>query len=119
VIDVTFADVEENEVKLDAGPVITLGPNNHPVVREQLMEICGRHELKFQQEVISSGAGTDAYAIEISREGVPTVLLSVPSRYMHSPVEVIHPKDVERTARLLAHFISGLDEKFMEKLIPE
>ncbi|MEW5961799.1 MAG: M42 family peptidase, partial [Chloroflexota bacterium] len=95
-IDVTFADVEEIEVKLDAGPVIGLGPSNHPAMRQRLISLCEELELKYQIEVMPAGAGTDAYAIEISREGVPTVLISVPSRYMHSPVEVIQPRDVER-----------------------
>jgi len=119
VIDVTFADVEEIEVKLDAGPVIGFGPSNHAVVRDRLLKICRDLELKYQSEVMPSGAGTDAYAIEISRSGVPTVLISVPSRYMHSPVETIHPKDVERTGRLMAHFIASLDEGFVETLIPK
>ncbi|MCL4295863.1 MAG: M20/M25/M40 family metallo-hydrolase [Anaerolineae bacterium] len=119
VIDVTFADVEEIEVKLNAGPVIALGPSNHPMLRERLLKICRDLELKYQSEMMPSGAGTDAYAIEISREGVPTILLSIPSRYMHSPVETIHPKDVERTGRLMAHFIAGLDESFVEELIPK
>lgn len=117
-IDVTFADVEEIEVKLDAGPVIGLGPSNHPAVRRRLLDLCGRLELKYQTEVMPSGAGTDAYAIEISREGVPTVLISIPSRYMHSPVEVVQPKDVERAGRLMAHFIASLDEEFVSSLIP-
>lgn len=119
VIDVTFADVDEIEVKLNKGPVIALGPSNHPVIRQKLVKICKDLELKYQSEMLPSGAGTDAYAIEISREGVPTILISVPSRYMHSPVEVIHPKDVERTGRLMAHFIAALDESFVEELIPK
>ncbi|MBE7552293.1 MAG: M20/M25/M40 family metallo-hydrolase [Anaerolineales bacterium] len=119
VIDVTFADVDEIEVKLNAGPVIALGPSNHPELRERLVKICRDLELKYQSEMMPSGAGTDAYAIEISREGVPTILLSIPSRYMHSPVETIHPKDVERTGRLMAHFIASLDESFVEELIPK
>ncbi len=119
VIDVTFADVEEIEVKLDAGPVITMGPSNHPAVRERVLKICRERELKYQNEIVPSGAGTDAYAIEISRAGVPTLLISIPNRYMHSPVETIHPKDVERTGRLMAHFIAGLDEEFIEELIPK
>ncbi len=118
-LDVTFADVEEIEVKLDAGPVIGLGPSNHPVVRERLLQVCQDLELKHQIEVMPSGAGTDAYAIEISREGIPTILISTPSRYLHSPVEVVQPKDVERIGRLLAHFIAGLDESFVDELIPK
>ncbi|MBN1993112.1 MAG: M20/M25/M40 family metallo-hydrolase [Anaerolineae bacterium] len=116
VIDVTFADVEENEIKLNEGPVLGLGPSNHPVVRQRLLEVCRELELKYQTEVMTTGLGTDAYAVEISREGVPTMLVAVPSRYMHSPVEVVQPKDVERIARLAAHFIAGLDEAFAESL---
>ncbi len=119
VIDVTFADVSEIDVKLNEGPVISLGPSNHPVIRERLLDICKDLELKYQSEALPGGAGTDAYAIEISREGVPTILLSIPSRYMHSPIELIHPKDVERTGRLMAHFIAGLDEAFVEALVPK
>ena len=118
VIDLTFADVDEIDVKLNEGPVISLGPSNHPAIRKRLVEICDRLELKYQSEVMPSGAGTDAYAIEISRDGVPTILISIPSRYMHSPVEVIQPKDVERTGRLIAEFIAGLDEAFVETLVP-
>lgn len=119
VIDVTFGDVDENDVKLNNGPVIGLGPGNHPVVRERLVKICHDLELKYQNEIMARGAGTDAQAIEISREGIPTVLISVPSRYMHSPVEVVHPKDVERIGRLIAYFIASLDEAFVEELIPK
>ncbi|MBN1220445.1 MAG: M20/M25/M40 family metallo-hydrolase [Anaerolineae bacterium] len=118
VMDVTFADVEENEIKLGNGPVITVGPNNHPAVCQCLVEICRELELKYQQEAVSGGPGTDAYAVEVSREGVPTVLISVPSRNMHSPVEIVHPRDIERIARLLAVFITGLNEDFIEKLVP-
>ncbi|MFN8457599.1 MAG: M20/M25/M40 family metallo-hydrolase [Anaerolineae bacterium] len=118
-IDVTFADVDEIEVKLNGGPVIAVGPSNHPAVRERLVKICGELELKYQSEMMPGGAGTDAYAIEISREGIPTILLSIPSRYMHSPVETVHPKDVERTGRLMAHFIASLDEAFVGELVPK
>ncbi len=118
-IDVTLADVSELEIKLNDGPVISLGPSNHPVIRQRLLDICKNLELKYQNEVMPSGAGTDAFAIEISREGIPTILISVPSRYMHSPVEVVNIKDVERTGRLLAYFIASLDEAFIENLIPK
>jgi endoglucanase len=119
VNDVTFADVDEIEVKLDEGPVIGMGPGNHPVLRERLLNVCQSLELKYQSEMMPSSAGTDAYAIEISREGVPTILISIPSRYMHSPVEVIQPKDVTRAGRLMAHFIAGLDESFVAELTPQ
>ena len=118
VLDVTFADVDEIEVKMDKGPVLGLGPSNHRVVRQRLVDICKELELKYQSEIMPSGTGTDAAAIEVSREGVPTVLVSVPMRYMHTPIETVLPKDVDRTARLLAQFIAGLDEAFIDELIP-
>ncbi len=119
VFDVTFADVSEVEIKLDKGPVITVGPGNHRTIRQRLLDLCDKLELKHQQELLPSGAGTDAFAIEISRGGVPTMLISIPSRYMHTPVEVVHPKDVERVGRLAAHFIASLDESFIEALKPK
>jgi endoglucanase len=118
-IDVTFADVDEIDVSLDAGPVITLGPGNHPGLRKRLLQSCQALEMKYQNEVQPRSAGTDAAAIEVSRAGVPTVLISIPSRNMHSPVEIVHPKDVERAGRLMAHFIAGLDNSFVDSLTPE
>ncbi len=119
VIDVTFADVKESNVKLDAGPVITLGPSNHPGLRERVVKVCQELEMKYQTEITTSGRGTDVFAIEVSREGVPSLLIGVPSRYMHSPVEVVHPRDVERIGRLMAYVIASLDEEFVTTLIPD
>lgn len=119
VMDVTFADVNDLEIKLGEGPVVSLGPSNHPALRQRMIEICERLELKYQSEIMPSGAGTDAFAIEVSRAGVPTLLISIPSRNMHTPVEMIDPNDVARAGRLLAHFIASLDEAFVETLIPE
>ena len=58
-------------------------------------------------------SGTDAYATQVAREGIPSMLLSIPLRYMHTPVEVIAIKDVQRTGRLLAEFIAGLGPDFL------
>ncbi len=118
VIDVTFADVAEFDIKLGGGPVLTLGPSNHPVLRKRLVELCQDWGWSFQTETMTSGLGTDAYAIEVSREGVPTILISVPSRYMHSPIEMVDPKDIEQIGRLLALFIASLDEAFVTSLVP-
>lgn len=118
-LDVTFADVDEIDVKLDKGPVISLGPSNHPHIRERLVKICEEMEMAYQSEIMPSGAGTDAYAIEVSREGIPTILLSIPSRNMHTAVEIVQPRDVDRVGRLLAQFIAGLDDAFVAELIPK
>ena len=118
VVDLTFANVDEIEVKLNGGPVISLGPGNHPALRQRLLGLCDTLELKYQSEMLPSSAGTDAFAVEISRAGVPTVLVSIPSRNMHTPVEIVHPKDIERVGRLLAHLIAELDEAFIDELTP-
>jgi endoglucanase len=73
-------------------------------------------EIPYQVEPVPGRSGTDAWAIQVTREGIPTALLSIPLRYMHTSVEVLSLKDVERTGRLLAGFIGRLDEEFMEDL---
>ena len=62
-------------------------------------------------------SGTDAYAMQVAREGIPTTVLGIPLRYMHTPVEVIAVKDVLRVGRLLAGFIHGLDADFVNKIV--
>ena len=72
--------------------------------------------MKLQEDVIIGDSGTDAWAIQISRDGVPTALVSIPVRNMHSPVETVNLKDIERTGRLLAHFINALDADFLSTI---
>ena len=71
----------------------------------------------MQIEVDLGGTGTDANVMQITREGIPTALLSIPARNMHTPIETISIKDVMRTGRLLAHFIASLDEQFVDQLV--
>ena len=94
------------------------GPSNHPVLRQNLVDLCQKLDWKYQTEIMAHGVGTDAYAIEVSRAGIPTILVSVPSRHMHTSVEIVDCKDVDRIGCLLAHFIAGLDETFVETLTP-
>ncbi len=119
-IDVTFAQQpgapQDETYPLDKGPTIGIGPNFHPALYEALVKTAKAQELPYQVEPAPGASGTDAWAIQISREGVPTALLSLPVRYMHTPVEVVSVKDVERTGRLMAHFIAGLAPDFLETL---
>jgi endoglucanase len=73
--------------------------------------------MPYQVEPLPGRSGTDAWAIQVTREGIPTALLSIPLRYMHTSVETVSLKDVGRTGRLMAGFIARLDEGFTEKLI--
>jgi endoglucanase len=119
-LDVTFARQpgapSDQTFPMDKGPTIGIGPNFHPALHEALVKAAKAQEIPYQIEPLPGSSGTDAWAIQVSREGVPTALLSMALRYMHSPVEVIAVKDVERTGRLLAHFIAGLAPDFLETL---
>ncbi len=119
-IDATFGDqpgVSEAEtIKMGKGPAIAFGPNVHPRLYETLVEVAKELEIPYQVESIPGGSGTDAWAIQVTREGIPTALLSIPVRHMHTSVETVSLKDVERTGRLIAGFIAGLDEGFMERM---
>ena len=119
-IDVTFARQrlvsEPDVVELGKGPAIARGPNMHPRLVEALMATARDHGIPYQVEVIPGRSGTDAWAIQVSRTGIPTALVSVPLRYMHAPVEVVQVGDVRQTGRLLAHFVASLRPSFVEQL---
>lgn len=119
-LDVTFAPQPgvDNDAtsELGGGPGIGVGPNFHPKLLERIQETAKRHEIKLQEDVIPGNSGTDAWAIQVALEGVPTALLEVPLRSMHSPVETVDMRDIERTGRLLAHFIADLDADFLSAI---
>ncbi|MEN6403009.1 MAG: M42 family peptidase, partial [Armatimonadia bacterium] len=90
------------ECKLNAGPTIARGPNINPVLRQLLQQTADAKKIPWQPEPEPRGTGTDANAIQINRAGVAAALVSIPNRYMHTPVEVISLADLEHTAELLA-----------------
>lgn len=85
-------------------------------MHRRLVDTAKEHEIPHQLDPIPGRSGTDAWAIQVTRQGIPTALLSIPLRYMHTPVEVVNTKDLERTGRLMALFIAGLDEEFATEL---
>ena len=110
-IDVTHATdapgISESELgkhPFGSGPVIERGTNIHPRVSEMLIEAAEAEKIPYTLSASARSTGTDADAIHVSRGGVPTGLVSVPLRYMHSPVEVVQVDDIENTAKLLAAF---------------
>jgi tetrahedral aminopeptidase len=110
-VDVTHAtDTPGNdkkqlgEVRLGGGPVLFRGPNINPRVLECLEETAKQRDIAVQICGAPRATGTDANAIQLAREGVATALVSIPNRYMHSPVEVVHLDDLDRAAQLLAEF---------------
>lgn len=113
VIDVGFGKQcgfpQEFPVELDKGPAVAIGPNIHPGMRTFLLDIAREYEIPHQIEAEPGTTGTDAASIQIARKGIPTVLLSVPLLYMHTPGEVVALKDIKRTTRLIAQFIAHLN----------
>ena len=74
----------------------------------RMMAKAKEREIPWQAEVIPGNSGTNAWHIQVAREGIPTSLLSIPLRYMHTPNEMLDVSDIENTAQLLAAFIAGL-----------
>jgi putative aminopeptidase FrvX len=116
VVDVTHAtDAPGIEIKeagkheLGTGPVLSRGSTLHPGLFELLHDTAEREQIPFTVEAIGRNTGTDADAVHLSRGGVPTALVSVPIRYMHSPVELVELADVHAAARLIAAAARTLD----------
>ncbi len=117
-LDVTFARQPgvgdgDNAYALGSAPVISMGPNFHPGLGEKLADAARRLEMDVTLDPIPGRSGTDAWPIQVAQSGIPTALLSIPLRNMHSPVEIVDLGDIKRTGRLLAEFIAGLEEDFL------
>ena len=115
-IDVTYATdapggnpKRAGKVELGSGVAITRGPVVHPRVVDLLVAAAERESIPHTFEVYSGATHTDADAVHISRSGIPTGLLSIPLRYMHSPCEVASLDDVEAVIALVVAFARGLD----------
>lgn len=94
--------------KLGRGPILARGANVNVKVADQLFATAKKHRIPYQVEAAPRATGTDANAMQLSRGGVATALVSVPTRYMHSPVEVISLQDAELSAQLIAEWICTL-----------
>lgn len=110
-VDVTHAtdypSVDKRKVgdlKVGGGPVVARGANINPKVYDLILQAAKKEKMKVQIEVEPGGTGTDANAMQVSGQGMATGLLGVAIRYMHTPVELLHLKDVEECAKLMAGF---------------
>jgi endoglucanase len=118
VVDVTHAtdapgiDVKEaGKHELGSGPVVSRGSTLHPHLFELLHDSGERQKIAFTVEAVGRNTGTDADAVHLSRGGIPTGLVSIPLRYMHSPVELVALEDVHAAAALIAATALSLDGK--------
>jgi endoglucanase len=120
-IDVTFASSPGSPAHLSfpLGKGLTLGwgPTIHPALQKAFKDLADRLEIPYKLEAMPRRSGTDADALQLAAEGIPTMVLGIPLRYMHTPVEMAAMKDIARTGRLIAEFAAALDEKFIDTLV--
>jgi putative aminopeptidase FrvX len=114
VVDVTHAehpDLKEYEVfPLSSGPAIVRGATIPPALSKLLLDTARSLEIPYQVEANPSRTGTDADDIAFNREGIPSCIVGIPLRYMHTPVEVVSLTDIELAARLITHSIIRLQD---------
>ena len=113
--DVTFATdcptiekKENGEVKLGGGPVLTRGPNITTRLINGLVDVAKQYEIPVQIVAEGKITGTDARAMQVSRAGMATALISIPNRYMHTPVEMISLHDIDHAADLMARYCESI-----------
>jgi putative aminopeptidase FrvX len=119
-IDTTFAKGpganDWQAFPLGKGITFGYGPNIHPYLFKQFKELAERLEIPYATEVMPKSSGTDGMAMQITAEGIPNFVLSIPIRYMHTPVEMVTLKDIQRAGRLVAEFIAGLEPDFISTI---
>jgi endoglucanase len=119
-IDVTFAaspgSPDHLTYPMGKGLALGWGPNVHPALHNAVKEVAERTEIPYKLEPMPRSSGTDAMGLQIAAEGVPTMVVSIPLRYMHTPVEMLSMRDVERAGRLLAEFAAQLDLDSLDKI---
>ncbi|HZI31122.1 MAG TPA: M20/M25/M40 family metallo-hydrolase, partial [Candidatus Binatia bacterium] len=115
VVDVTHATdyptvnkAQHGDIKIGKGPAITHGGCNHPEVVKRIEEVAEKKKIPLQHEAMSATSGTDTDAIFWTRGGIASALISLPNRYMHSPVEVVSLKDLEMIPQLMVAFVQSL-----------
>ncbi|MEM1082772.1 MAG: M42 family metallopeptidase [Verrucomicrobiota bacterium] len=117
-LDVTHATdtpgisaAQHGSVRLGGGPTVTHGTANHPLIVERLLKVADKEGIPIQHEASSRFTGTDTDKIYTQREGIPSALVSLPLRCMHSVVETAHLDDIENTIKLLTGFVLSLKAK--------
>ena len=111
-IDVTHGKTGDSahqvQTEMGQGPSITIGANSLPAMARKAMEIARAKEIPYQVSAAGAATGTNAWFMQITGEGVATLVLSLPLKYMHSPVEVLRMSDVENVGKLVAEYAASL-----------
>ncbi|MBN1537960.1 MAG: hypothetical protein JW908_14570 [Anaerolineales bacterium] len=120
VLDVTFGSspgvASHKSFPLGKGITLGWGPTVHPTLFNEFKQLGERLEIPCTIEVMPRHSSTDADGLQVTREGIPTINIGIPLRYMHTPVEMVSLKDIERAGRLMAEFATQLEIDFMQKI---
>jgi putative aminopeptidase FrvX len=121
VVDVTFGKApglnDWEAFALGKGPTLGVGANMHPFLHKRFADLAEKLEIPFAVEPMPALSSTDAETLQLAADGIPTMVVSIPLRYMHTPVEMVALKDIQRTGRLLAEFVASLQADFFEKIV--
>ena len=117
-VDVTHAtdypDIDKRvngDIKMGGGPVLARGANINPKLEALIMQSAKTKKIPLQLEAAPGGTGTDANAIQLTRAGVATALVSIPNRYMHTQVEVVSLDDLNTAAKWIAETVARITTK--------
>ena len=120
VLDVGFGmtpDMPPDTAHLGKGPVVAYGGRLNAKLTKKFVEVCKKYNYPIQYEAVPARTGTDTDALQITKDGIPCILLSIPLRYMHTSVETIDLRDVENTGKAIARFINELDNSDLEEIL--
>ncbi len=120
-IDTTFdsgpiGDTERENI-LGNGPIVCIGPNLHPKLNKKLMNLAREYKIPYGAEVEPGNTGTDAWDIQTTRSGIPSLLISIPIKYMHTRVELVNMDDIKNTGRLIASLIKNLKDEELDETL--
>ncbi|MCI0474262.1 MAG: M42 family metallopeptidase [Ignavibacteria bacterium] len=108
----------QGDTKTGAGPVLTYGPAVHNNVLKMLIETANKKKIKFQRDTVARSTGTDTDAFAYSGMGVASALISVPLKYMHTTVEMVHKDDIDSAIKLMYEFLiqvkAGMDFRYIK-----
>jgi len=117
-VDVTHGrtpDASKDETfVMGGGPVVGIGPNMTRWMVKRLLDKASNLGIAVQKEIMERSSGTNGWEMQIANEGIATAVLSLPQKYMHTPVEVVELSDIEDCARLLASFAMDLGKERAE-----
>ncbi len=106
-----YSKIKEGDIACNKGPVLSHAPSVQHNVLKMLIEVAQRNKIPFQRQASSSRTGTDTDAFAYSSAGVASGLISLPLKYMHTTVEMVHKQDIENVIALMYQFLVQLDQQ--------